>query len=368
MQVYGVVLPGAEAIARLLPAQASAARGAEPRNLSSRARHRLKVVLWYLERGRGVRATCRYWGISSSTLYTWLKRYQRDGPAGLEDRSRRPHRVRQPSWGPQLVEAVRRLREKYPRWGKDKLAALLRAAGGQCSTSMVGRILTALKERGALVEAPLRDPWQRKRPAKRRPYATRKPKDYLPKEPGDLVQIDTTDIRPLPGVIRKHITARDVISRWDVLDVYYQATARSATEFLEALIARAPFRVKAIQVDGGSEFKAAFELACQRYGIHLFVLPPRSPKLNAHVERAQRTHQEEFYELIDWPDSIADLRVLLRRQERTYNCVRPHQSLGYLTPMAFLQHHYKQKTDHDPMAAARLQSYNQDSSTERRSV
>jgi len=367
MQVYGSILPGSAAIARLLPGQANDAKSGPPPPLSKRARERLRWIRWYEEHDRCLRLTCRHFGISSSTFYKWLHRYERLGAAGLEDRSRRPHHVRQPSWGPQLVEAVRRLRDKYPRWGKDKLAPLLRTVGWQCSTSMVGRILAALKARGALTEAPLKDPWQRARPANR-PYAIRKPKDYLPKEPGDLVQVDTADIRPLPGVIRKHFTARDVVSRWDILGVYHQATARSAAEFLEALIARAPFTVRAIQVDGGSEFRAAFELLCQRYGIRLFVLPPRSPKLNAHVERAQRTHREEFYEVIDWPDSIAALRLLLRRHEHVYNCVRPHQSLGQVTPLAFLQRHYNEKTDHDPLVAARLLSYIQHPSTERGSV
>ena len=55
-----------------------------------------------------------------------------------------------------------------------------------------------------------------------------------------------------------------------------------------------PFAVKAVQVDGGSEFMAQFEEACRQRGIRLFVLPPRPPKLNGHVERAQRTHKDEF--------------------------------------------------------------------------
>ena len=66
--------------------------------------------------------------------------------------------------------------------------------------------------------------------------------------------------------------------------------------FLDALEQRMPFKIKAIQVDGGSEFMAQFEEACQQRRIRLFVLPPRSPKLNGSVERAQRTHTEEFYE------------------------------------------------------------------------
>ena len=58
---------------------------------------------------------------------------------------------------------------------------------------------------------------------------------------------------------------------------------------------RMQFPVKAIQVDGDSEFQAESEHACGERDIRLFVLPPRSPKLNGRVERAQRTHKEESY-------------------------------------------------------------------------
>jgi putative transposase len=58
--------------------------------------------------------------------------------------------------------------------------------------------------------------------------------------PGDLVQVDTLEVRPLPGVSLKQFTARDLISKWDV--------------------------VKAIQVDGGSEFYSEFERECERRG------------------------------------------------------------------------------------------------------
>lgn len=368
MQVYGAVLPGAGKVARLLPRLANEVKGGPASGqLSKRARHRLKVIRWYEGHGRRVRATCRYWGISTSTFYTWLHRCQRSGPAGLEELSRRPRRVRRPTWSRELALAVYQLRERHPGWGKDKLASLLQAAGFQCSTSMVGRILSDLRERGVLVEVPARDPWQRLRPSKR-PHATRKPRGYVAAEPGDLVQIDSTDVRPFPGRILKHFTARDVVSRWDTLGVYHRATAAAAADLLDTLLTRAPYRLKAIQVDGGSEFKADFERLCADRGIPLFVLPPRSPKLNGCVERAQRTHKEEFYNVIDWPDSIAELRRLLSDHEIVYNTVRPHQSLGYLTPLAYLRDHYKQKTDRDQEVAARLRSYMTHSSTERRAV
>ena len=87
-----------------------------------------------------------------------------------------------------------------------------------------------------------------------------------------------------------------------------------------------PFPVHAIQVDGGSEFQAGFEEACREQGIRLFVLPPRSPKLNGCVERAQRTHTEEFYEVNDFSLEIAPLNRELLAWERIYNTVRPRQA------------------------------------------
>lgn len=291
---------------------------------------------YYEQHGRNARLTCRHFDISPQTFYRWRRRYHPRRLQSLEDRSRRPRRLRQPTWSSELAQAVQGLRERYPRWGKDKLTPLLRDAGWTVSTSMVGRILRSLKQRGVLIEPP-RAGIAARRPRPPRPYATRKPRAYQAMLPGDIVQVDTLDLRPLPGLVFKHFTARDVVSRWDVLEVHHRATARTAASFLDAIEARMPFPVRAIQVDGGAEFQADFEAACQRRGIRLFVLPPRSPKLNGSVERAQRTHTEEFYEVWDLDWTVPALNRQLRAWEEVYDTGRPHQSLGYRTPQRFLQ-------------------------------
>jgi len=66
------------------------------------------------------------------------------------------------------------------------------------------------------------------------------------------VEVDTLDVRPIPGVGLKHFTAWDVVSRWDVVGVYSRATASTAAHFLDVLQARMPSPIKALQVDGGS--------------------------------------------------------------------------------------------------------------------
>ena len=87
-----------------------------------------------------------------------------------------------------------------------------------------------------------------------------------------------------------------------------------AAGYLDTILERTPFAVQVIRVDGGSEFMADFEDACRERGVKLFVLPPRSPKLNGHIERAQRTHKEEFY----WP-STGNAR---RKEGRVYGIYR----------------------------------------------
>jgi len=300
----------------------------------------LKWVTHYLHNGRNAAFTCRRFGISRQTFYRWWRRYDPHNLMSLEERSHRPHQRRQPTWTAEQAQAVLDLRREYPRWGKDKLVVLLGRKGLRLSTSMVGRILSHLKRRGVLVEAGvLGSPRAGRRKMRGRPWACRKPRFWPIRKPGDLVQLDTKELRPARGVVLKHFSARDMVSRWDVLEVHERATSLAAKHFLNSLINRMPFPIAALQVDGGSEFAAEFELACQQRGLPLFVLPPRSPKLNGQVERSHRTHHEEFYQVIPDGWNIAPLNSQLRRWEHIYNTVRPHQVLGYSTPLEFLNQH-----------------------------
>jgi putative transposase len=218
---------------------------------------------------------------------------------------------------------------------------LLGREGWQTSISTVGRISSYLRKKGLLHDPPKKAYISTKR-AKKRLYALRIPKNYTVQLPGDLVQIDTLDVKLMPGVHFKHFTARDMVSRWDILQACNRATANNAKAFLETVQERLPFSLKAVQVDGGSEFMAEFEQACQEKNIRLFVLPPRSPKLNGCVERAQRILTEEFYQVYagDW--ELPVMNKVLQEWERIYNEVRPHHSLDNRTPKEYIQTNYPQ--------------------------
>ncbi len=303
-----------------------------PIDLSDLASERLRwLKTWQRLRQEGYTAdrAAELLKLPRSTIYRWKKRLEAEGVRGLEDRSRRPKNCRRPQWSPELAQAVQDLREEYG-WDKVKLAHMLKQEGWQTSASTVGRILTRLKARGVLRE-PLSNgiipfsQWDQTPPppceaSLRHPQAQRLHSEACQ---GTWSRWTHWIVRPLPGKVIKQFTARDMVSRWDVIEAFRSATARNASSFLDTLIERSPYPVKAVQVDGGSEFQADFELACAEKGIRLFVLPPRSPKLNGHVERAQRTHTEEFH---DRYMGDLDLTKLNQAMRAMGTCLQSHST------------------------------------------
>ena len=100
----------------------------------------------------------------------------------------------------------------------------------------------------------------------------------------------------------------------------------------------APYPIRSIQVDGGSEFMAGFETECARLSIPLIVLPLSKPKYNGGIERANRTFREDFYDAPSIPaDSIGALRFDLKNAVQNYNSYRPHSALDGQTPIEYLR-------------------------------
>jgi transposase InsO family protein len=324
MNIYGSILPGAAKVSTI-------------KKLSKRARERLRWMDWYDNHDHNGRLICRHFGLSPDVFYRWKSRYNPFDLSSLEDDkiTRTPHIIRKPETDPQIVKRVKDLREKYPRWGKKKLWKLLQNEGLRISESSVGRTLNRLREKGqlhepAIVVARIEKGKHRRR--KVRFHAIPRDWDYHPEDPGDLIQIDTVYVYPRPGVRRYQFTACDYITKQIARCTASHNTSRAAKKIIDIIVERYPFKVLAIQIDGGSEFKAEFELECQKRGIILYVLPPHSPKLNGMVERAQRTSREEIYDIMTIPECIEDHNKLLEEQDYIYNRIRPHDSLDLLTP------------------------------------
>lgn len=269
-------------------------------------------------------------GVSRASLHRWSER--------LEPKSRRPRRVKSKTWTPQLVQAVERLRLDFPMWGRAKLGPLVRAEGFTVSDTTVGRIIQSLVERGVVHPVPTlrRRPHARRWTARRR-FAQRLPRDLRPNKPGGLVQLDTVFVNLSPTKAIKHFTAYCPVAKWTVGKAYNRATSQAAASFLDKLTADMPFPVEAIQVDGGSEFMATFEEACQARGIRLYVLPPKCPQLNGAVERCNAAWRYEFYQTYDLPGTVEALNPVLDSFQHLYNHHRPHGALAGRTPAAYLK-------------------------------
>ncbi len=153
---------------------------------------------------------------------------------------------------------------------------------------------------------------------------------------GERVQVDHMTVTK-NGITCKHFQAWDRRSKFMHAQVYSHAKASSAKRFLLELLEIVPFEILSIQVDGGSEFMAEFEAACELLSIPLRVLPPSRPQYNGGVERGNRTFKEEFYYRYDLlADSIGAMRFELKKALKKYNTFRPHKMLGGLTPMEYV--------------------------------
>jgi transposase InsO family protein len=112
-----------------------------------------------------------------------------------------------------------------------------------------------------------------------------------------------------------------------------------------------PFRIKAIQIDGGSEFMDQFEEACKKAKILLLVNPPHHPGMNGGVERSNRTHREEFYEAEGISLNVEEHNRQLAGHEYEFNYIRPHRTLDMQTPHEYYLHWNKtQRTQVSPMS------------------
>jgi transposase InsO family protein len=319
---YGSLIPGSEYIRSLV----------RQGTISKEAQKRLRWFEYYRDCS-DVSLTCRHFGISRPTFYRWKNRFDPYDLTTLEESSRRPHRVRQSETPVPDIERIRVMRQTYPRWGKEKLAVLLRQEGIQISGSTVGRQMAKLRKRGLLVEPENVRQAKLARKRRRKPrYAVRKPKGYAIKNPGDMVQVDTLQIILCPNEVRFQIGARDIVTRMDVLKAYKRQTSTAAADFLQYMKKKFPFKIRAIQIDGGSEFMDQFEEACQKENILLCVNPPRCPEMNGYIERSNRTSREEFYEVEEVSLNLEEHNRQLAKWEYTYNYIRPHQALDYLTP------------------------------------
>lgn len=276
-------------------------------------------------------------GISRASFYRYLKQIKTYGLKGLERRSKRPKRFRVSKIASQIIELILKIRLESPTYGKAKIAVIIkRDFAVNLSESSVGRILKRLMTEGKITKSISSCRHKRKR--KFTNHAKRWQYGMKAKNPGELIQIDHMSVTK-HNIVMKEFRAWDPVTKVIVADVVTNATSSAATKFLRKVIQEMPFKVKSIQVDGGSEFMKDFEQECENIKLPLYVLPPSRPQYNGGVERGNRTFREEFYARNDIKaESIGAFKLELKKAVLKYNTYRPHFNLNGLTPLEYTKH------------------------------
>jgi putative transposase len=283
-------------------------------------------------------------GISRSNYYRLKKLVATIGLLGLIRRSKRPKSLRTSKIPQEVRDKILLIRKDNPTYGKAKIAViLLRDYDMRLSESSVGRVLSKLIAQGKIRKSC--SAWRIKGARKFDSHAKRWVYGAVtPQKPGEMVQVDHMSVAKNQCRI-KHFQAWDPISKYIYADAFSNASSHCAKTFLLSLVAKAPFKISSIQVDGGSEFMKDFENACKDLGISLYVLPPKSPKYNGGVERGNRTFREEFYARHDLlADTVGAFKLALKPAVLKYNSYRPHKSLDYLTPLQYIAQLFEAST------------------------
>jgi transposase InsO family protein len=271
---------------------------------------------------------------SQRSLERWLAAYKKHGEEGLVPRSTRPKS--NPNETPiRIKERIIELRKK-----NRKCALKLKWQLEKESINIHKNTIHKIIKNDGLV----------------RKYRTRKLKCRyikIPLAPGELVEID---IKYVPETVENkqyyQFTAIDSATRWRYLKIYDDYSNLNSIRFLEKLIAIAPFRIRAIKTDNGSNFtnrytgylKSAdpmnprlhdFDLMCQKYNIIHYLIDPGKPNQNGKVERSHREDQEKFYELKRFR-TLRELERKLKIWNDEYNNLE-HCSLDGKTPNEMLK-------------------------------
>lgn len=293
---------------------------------------RADLVRRVLDQGQSAKAVATAFGVDARTVAKWVARFKAEGPAGLGDRSSRPHRLYRPTPS-RTVDQVIALRRQ--RFAGQQIA---RETG--VSPATVSRILRAAGlSRARDLEPPA--------PVIR----------YERDRPGELIHLDIKKLGrfEIEGhrVTGDRRAGRSRGAGWEYVHVCIDDASRIACSQImpdeKAVSAIAALRaavayyaslgvtVSRVMTDNGACYKAHdFRKACAGLGLKHIRTKPYTPKTNGKAERFIQTALREWAYARAYPSSdhrTAALPLWLHR----YNWHRPHGGIKSQTPISRLQ-------------------------------
>ena len=276
-------------------------------NLPQVRREAVKLV----RSGWSMRKVARHLGFTHSAIVKWMAKAPKDGRRIIPTLSSKPHHHAN-ELKDDVVDAILAYRKKYER-DAFFIHHMLSKAGVDVSLSSVKRTL----KRNRLTYPSLWKKWHQYPP---RPLAER---------PGILVEIDTIHVGA-PSERLYVYTLLDVHSRWAHAIPSLRISAHRSSSFVDLSRTIAPFDFQTIQSDHGPEFSKWFTKKILERGLSHRHSRIRTPNDNAHLERFNRTIQQECIKRI--PKDFKLWKKEIPEYLRYYNTERPHMGLNMKTP------------------------------------
>jgi len=293
---------------------------------------RAELVRRVLEEGQTPKAVATAFGVCPGTVRKWVKRFQEEGPKGLQDRSSRPHKLHQPT-PESVVKQIEVLRRQ--RWTGAQIAAEVGVSPATVSRVLKRLGLNKLKN----LEPP--------EPVRR----------YERKHPGEMIHIDIKKLgkfsrtgHRITGNRKGQSSTRGI--GWEFVHVCIDDHSRvaftqilpdekkeSAVAFLEAVVAYYQIlgiTLERVMTDNGSCYRSkAFAKACKRLKLKHIRTKPYTPKTNGKAERFIQTALREWAYARAYQTSDQRAEHMPSWLHR-YNWHRPHGSLNAKTPISRL--------------------------------
>lgn len=279
-------------------------------------------------------------------IYGRFKGHGRD-PRWLENKSRAPrHTLNRKRISQDAVDKIIRLRQTYPAWGKEKIARLMWTKHKiKVGHNTINRYLAEAKLLNVRLSQKNKLAFKNKLLTQR--IKQRPPKVVKDYKPGALVEKDMKFIvkqgkftnsekfKANENFYFQH-TMIDDFTRLRVLDTVADSTSQMAKKSFLKSKSRFPFSIVCLNTDSGGENGKDFADCLTEKNIVHFFSRTGTPTDNPRVERSHLTDELEFYGQGNRQHkTLEDLQAAQRQWEQTYNLTRPHQALGYLTPMEF---------------------------------
>jgi len=263
--------------------------------IQPKALHKARVLAFWEK--HGLPATIDAFKAKRRTLFLWKKQFNQGGRIiqALNEQKTTPKKKRSRLWPEEIKNEIKRLRWEHPNLGKDKLYPPLKQFCKEhlliCpKVSTIGRLI---KDMGGLRMFPAKISFLgRIKPLKRR-KVLRKPKGFMAEYPGHCVALDTIE-KIVDRKRRYVISFEDLFTRFGFAWSTSSHASMAAKEFFQLCLKVFPFPIDFVLTDNGSEFAKEFTKELKRLHLTHYHTYPRTPKMNAHCERFNRTLQEEF--------------------------------------------------------------------------